>query len=96
MTKREKRLPTKDLDYYLKLRYTIILISEEDGWGALALELPGCVGGGDTIEEALRMLDDAKQLWLTYSFEEGCEIPEPLADPHALVNQWRPLHLKRG
>ena len=88
-------IKTKDLDYYLGLRYTLILIPEEDGWGALVWELPGCVGAGDTIEEALAMLEDAKRLWLTYSFEEGHAIPEPLADALAVIRQVRPMHLKR-
>jgi predicted RNase H-like HicB family nuclease len=89
-------MKTKDLTYYLKLRYTLVLIPEEDGWGALALELPACIGAGDTIAEALSTLEEAKRVWFEYRLDEGEYIPEPLADPHALVSQWMPLHLKRG
>lgn len=68
----------KDLDYYLNLRYKIELIPQEDGsWGALIPELPGCVGGGDTIAEALVMLDDARLGWLTSRLKHGDPIPEP-------------------
>lgn len=37
------------INYYMALRYKIILVSEEEGRGALIPRLPGCVGGGDTI-----------------------------------------------
>jgi predicted RNase H-like HicB family nuclease len=56
----------KDLDYYLNLRCKTELIPDkEGGWGALIPELTGCVGAGDTIAEALEMLEDAKVGWLT-------------------------------
>lgn len=67
----------KDLDYYLTLRYKIVLTPEEDGWGAIIPELPGCVGGGDTIQEALDMLEDAKIGWLTSALAHNDVIPEP-------------------
>jgi antitoxin HicB len=67
----------KDLDYYLRLRYRIELTPEEDGWGATIPDLPGCVGGGDTITEALEMLEDAKRAWLTSALAHGDPIPEP-------------------
>jgi antitoxin HicB len=70
----------KDLNYYLNLRYKIELIPQEDGsWGAVITDLPGCVGGGDTIMEALEMLEDAKLGWLTSRLKHGDPIPEPSA-----------------
>ena len=65
------------LEYYLSRRYKIMLIPEEDGWGAIIPDLPGCVGGGDTIEEALAMLEDAKRGWLTSALAHNDPIPEP-------------------
>jgi antitoxin HicB len=70
-------MTTKNLDYYLNLRYQIILTPEEDGWGAIIPDLPGCVGGGDTIEEALAMLEDAKRGWLESALAHGDPITEP-------------------
>lgn len=67
----------KDLDYYMRLRYRIELTPEEDGWGAIIPDLPGCVGGGDTISEALEMLEDAKRAWLTSALAHDDPIPEP-------------------
>lgn len=68
-----------DLNYYLALRYKIVLIPEEDGWGAIIPDLPGCAGGGDTIAEALEMLDDAKRGWMSARLDKGYPIPEPTA-----------------
>lgn len=65
------------LDDYMTLRYKTVLIPEDDGWGALIPELPGCVGGGDTVAEALAMLDDAKRGWLESALAHGDEIPLP-------------------
>lgn len=69
---------TKDLDYYLSLRYKIVLLPQDDGWGAIIPDLPGCVGGGDTIPEALDMLNDAKRGWLESALAHGDSIPEPI------------------
>ena len=59
-------------------RYKIELLPEADGsWAAVIPELPGCVGAGDTIAEALEMLEDAKPGWLTSRLKHGDPIPEP-------------------
>jgi predicted RNase H-like HicB family nuclease len=69
---------TKNLDYYLGLHYKIELLPEADGsWAAVIPELPGCVGAGDNIAEALEMLEDAKKGWLTSRLKHGDPIPEP-------------------
>lgn len=69
---------TKNLDYYLGLHYKIELLPEADGsWAAVIPELPGCVGAGDTIAEALEMLEDAKRGWITSRLKHGDPIPEP-------------------
>ncbi len=67
----------KPLNYYLALRYKIELIPEDDGWGAIIPDLPGCAGGGDTIAEALEMLEDAKRGWMSARLDKGYPIPEP-------------------
>jgi len=72
-----KNLTTKDLTYYMSLRYKIVLVPDEDGWGAVIPDLPGCVGAGDTIAEALVMLEDAKQGWFASCLKHGDPIPEP-------------------
>jgi antitoxin HicB len=78
--------PKKDLDYYLSLPYSILLVPEGDGgWFAQIPELPGCMTFGDTQAEVLELIEDAKHLWLSHSLEEGDPIPEPqrMAQPIA-------------
>jgi len=70
---------TKDLNYYLSQHYKIELIPEMDGsWAAIIPELEGCVGAGETITEALEMLEDAKLGWLTSRLKHGDPIPDPI------------------
>ncbi len=69
----------KDLAYYLALPYAIELIPDDDGyWFARIPLLEGCMTNGDTREDALTMLDDAKQLWLETALQLGKLIPEPI------------------
>ncbi len=68
----------KGLDYYLSLPYSILLIPEEEGgWFAKIPELPGCMTFGDTQQEVLELIEDAKLGWLSVAVEEGDPIPEP-------------------
>jgi len=46
-------------------------------WAAEFPDLPGCVGAGDTAEEAVAMAMDAKKAWIETAMEEGREIPKP-------------------
>ena len=56
----------------------IIFFSEEDeGYIAVAPELPGCSAFGETEEEALREIKTAIELWLTAARKEGRNIPHP-------------------
>jgi len=68
----------KTVDYYIKLPYTIELQQDpEEGWFARVKELRGCMSQGDTAEEAAVMIQEAMQLWLEVSLEDGLPIPEP-------------------
>ncbi|GIW34168.1 type II toxin-antitoxin system HicB family antitoxin [Meiothermus sp.] len=68
----------KPLEYYLGLRYPITLVKEaEGGYTALIPDLPGCVSVGETAQEALAMIEEARQLWLEVAYEHGDEIPLP-------------------
>lgn len=72
----------KTLEYYLSLPYTIMLIPDEDGvWFASIPLLKGCMTQGDSREDALIMLDEAKELWLETALESGVLIPEPDSQP---------------
>lgn len=70
----------KDLKYYMNLPYRVEIIpDEEDGGYVFRLpELPGCITTANSLEEGLRLLNDAKESWLSACLEDGILIPEPL------------------
>lgn len=71
-------MTNKTLEYYLSLPYTIELTPDDDGvWFAAIPLLKGCMTQGASREDALIMLDEAKELWLETALEEGIPIPEP-------------------
>jgi antitoxin HicB len=77
--KKAKTMTNKTLDYYLSLPYVIELTPDENGvWVAAIPLLKGCITQGDSREDALLMLDEAKALWLETALEEGIPIPEPI------------------
>ncbi len=53
------------------------LEGEKVEWGAEVPELPGCVGGGETEEEALAMVRDAIKAWIELAIEREKKIPAP-------------------
>lgn len=70
-----------DIEKILNISYRMRLYPiVEDGeveWAVEYPDLPGCVAGGETQEEAIMMAEDAKRSWLQIAFEEGKKIPEP-------------------
>ncbi|GMA52564.1 DNA repair protein HhH-GPD [Alicyclobacillus contaminans] len=68
----------KDLEYYMDLPYSVVLHPDPTGEYVVEIpDLPGCLSQGETIEEALRMIEDAKRAWIEIALEEGRSIPEP-------------------
>lgn len=71
----------KKANDYLKLQYQVNLrpISEEDGGGWLAEipDLSGCYSDGETPEEALNNIKEAKETWIKTALKRGQEIPMP-------------------
>ncbi len=60
--------------------YARVLRRDADGgFGAEALEFPGCYSAGADGPEALANLDEAMALWVASQLEQGQEIPPPLA-----------------
>lgn len=71
----------RDVEYYAKLPYTIILEQWDDGkgtyWVARIAELPHCLIHGDTPEEAVREIEEVKRDWIKSNLERGLPVPEP-------------------
>lgn len=56
----------------------VIFYYDEDGeYIADIPDLTSCSASGETLEEALREVLIAKELWLEVAHEEGYSIPEP-------------------
>lgn len=77
----------KELEYYSKLPYTIILEVWDDGDGeyyvARVAELPHCIIHGDTPQEAITEIEEVKLDWIKSNLERGLKIPEPISHKHS-------------
>jgi antitoxin HicB len=68
----------KPLEYYLGLKYPVTLIPDVTGGYVVEIkDLPGCYSQGETVEEALKMIEEARCLWMESMYEDGNEIPLP-------------------
>lgn len=63
----------------MKYPYRVNLVQEADGeryWVARSESLKGCIGTGDTPEDAVKELEENEVAWLETALEFGAEIPE--------------------
>jgi antitoxin HicB len=68
----------KNLEDYLILNYPITFYPEtEGGYTVIVQDLPGCISEGDTLEEAMENILDAKKAWIETAWKYGDEIPLP-------------------
>lgn len=67
----------KNLAYYKALTYPAEVVREDGVVVAFHPDLEGCVAQGDTADEALANLDEAREAWLRVRLEERLPIPEP-------------------
>ncbi|MDO7788204.1 type II toxin-antitoxin system HicB family antitoxin [Desulforamulus aquiferis] len=79
----------KDIEYYLALPYRIMLYPAEEGGFVVEIpELPGCISQGETREDALVMIEDAKIAWLQVALELGRDIPEPAEEEESFSGKF--------
>ncbi|MBM2832082.1 MAG: hypothetical protein HW414_1134 [Dehalococcoidia bacterium] len=71
----------RQLEYYAKLPYTVIVEQWDDGkvpyWVARIAELPHCLIHAGTPEEAIKEIQEVKMDWIKSNLERGLPIPEP-------------------
>ncbi len=74
-----KALERPSLDYYLSLKYPISIYPEEEGgYAALIPDLKGCMTQGETLEEVVKNIEEARELWIETVYYSGKkEIPLP-------------------
>lgn len=70
------------LEDFVKLPYSIKVVPGQTTEGLLCYvachpELPGCMSQGDTPEEAIANLSEAKELYIKTLLEKGQDIPLP-------------------
>jgi antitoxin HicB len=72
------QIKLETLHDYLNLNYPITLYPEPDGGYTVMLnDLPGCLSQGDTLEEAVANIQEAKVAWMETAWEYRDEIPLP-------------------
>ena len=75
MIAEQKRKP---IEYYLGLKYPVIITTSEDGGYVAEIEyLPRCFTQGETLEEVYVNMEEARRLWIDIAYEDGQDIPEP-------------------
>lgn len=68
----------RDLDFYLNLHYPVTIHADPEGGYVVEIEeLPGCMTQAETLDEALKAIEDARKLWIKTAYEGGQEIPLP-------------------
>ncbi len=55
----------------------IVWHDEENGWAAEIPDLPGLSAAGDTLEEMMAIVDEAKLLWIAAALAEGQSVLIP-------------------
>jgi len=92
----------RELDYYLNLPYSVQLSKQSDDgdeyWLAAIVELPGCIADGDSPDEAVESIGEAKRIWIESHLEDGHEVPLPLEyhdyGGRVLVRMAKSLHAR--
>ncbi len=78
----------QSLNYYLNLPYAITIYPElEGGYVAEIKDLPGCLTQGETLEETMNNINEAKELWIETAYEDGDQIPVPSHIPELLASR---------
>ncbi|MEQ8381337.1 MAG: toxin-antitoxin system HicB family antitoxin [Coleofasciculus sp. A1-SPW-01] len=69
------------MDYYLNLQYSVTLYPHpEVGYVAQIKDLPGCLIQGETLDETIANINEARELWIETAYKAGDEIPLPSTD----------------
>jgi antitoxin HicB len=55
----------------------IVWHDDENGWAAEIPDLPGLSAAGNTLEEMMAVVEEAKLLWIAAALAEGRAVPAP-------------------
>lgn len=61
------------------MRYPVVIEpgTDTEAWGVVVPDLPGCFSAGDTLDEALRAVEEAAAAWIDAALDADEAIPEP-------------------
>lgn len=60
------------LDYFVSLKYPISIYPEDEGeYTTLIPDLPGCITQGETLEEVIINIEEARELWIETVYNSG-------------------------
>jgi len=95
----KKKTERESLNFYLEQKYPVTLYPAlEGGYVAEIKDLPGCITQGETAEESMAEVEDARVLWIETAYEHGDDIPLPCTDTQysgkTLLRMPRSLHKK--
>lgn len=81
LNQKNKKIEQPSVEYYLNLQYPVTIYpSLEGGYVAQIKDLPGCLTQGETLEETMANIDEARELWIETAYEAGDDIPLPSTD----------------
>jgi predicted RNase H-like HicB family nuclease len=81
LNQKNKQIEKPPLEYYLNLQYPVTLYpDQEGGYVAQIKDLPGCLTQGETLDETIANIQEARELWIETAYEAGDEIPLPSTD----------------
>lgn len=73
------------------LKYTVILVPEEEGYSVEVPALPGCYTQGETRDEAISMAKEAIELYLESCKAHSEPIPEETGVESLIVEVKEPV-----
>ena len=78
LKQKNQQTEKQPLEYYFNLQYSITIDPDIDGgYVAQIKDLPGCLTQGETLEETISNINEARELWLETAYEADDEIPLP-------------------
>ncbi|OUL28610.1 antitoxin HicB [Nostoc sp. T09] len=81
LNQKNKQIEKPSLEYYLNLQYPVTLYPDpEGGYVAQIKDLPGCLTQGETLEQTMANINEARELWIETAYEADDDIPLPSGD----------------
>ncbi|MFB2938825.1 type II toxin-antitoxin system HicB family antitoxin [Aerosakkonemataceae cyanobacterium BLCC-F154] len=81
LNQNNKQIEKQPLEYYLNLQYPVTLYPDpEGGYVAQIKDLPGCLTQGETLDETIANINEARELWIETAYESGDDIPLPSSE----------------